>query len=324
MLKRKIAHQEVNTYMNNTQETSIISYPKLPHIRYFVTSIRYRNPHLHNALEIAMPLEGSAELSIHSKEHLMTKGDILVFNSGDIHEISTNGEPFLGLYAHIPPQFCKDYIPTFQSTEFSELYVREPELHSYLSSLMIDAATLYFRADPSIYYRCAAQTTLIVGSLMQYHPNRTISDSEYQVRNRNTMRATRILSYIKEHYAEPRLLQKIAEEENLTSSYLSHLFTETFNITFQQYLMRFRLEKAMQLLHSTNLPIYDICYECGFTDYRQLNRYCQEQFGLSASACRSVALLNKSAPFNPVMPQSSEYLFSDKEALEYLSTLKSS
>ena len=180
--------------MKDPQENSIISYPKLPHIRYFITSIRYRNPHLHNALEIAMPLEGSARLSMHSKDYPMERGDILLINSGDIHEVSTNNEPILGLYAHIPPQFCKDYIPTFQSAEFSEPYVRDPELHAYLADLLIDAAKLYFRADPIIYYRCAAQTTLIVGSLMQFHPNRTISDSEYQIRNRNTMRATRIIT----------------------------------------------------------------------------------------------------------------------------------
>ena len=310
--------------MANSQETSIISYPKIPHIRFFVTRIRYRNPHLHNAFELLLPLKGSARLSIHSKDYSMENGNVLVINPGVIHEVTADSDPLLGVYAHIPPQFCNDYLPNFQSAEFSELYVQDPELRTHLADLIIDAAKLYFRSDPSIYYRCAAQTTMIVGSLMQFHPNRTISDSEYQIRNRNTMRATRIISYIKEHYAEPRLLQKIAEEEDLTPTYLSHLFTETFNITFQQYLLRFRLEKAMQLLHSTNLPIYDICYECGFTDYRQLNRYCQEQFGLSASACRSVSLLNKSAPFNPVMPQSSEYLFSDKEALEFLSTLESS
>jgi len=101
---------------------------------------------------------------------------------------------------------------------------------------------------------------------------------------------------------------------------MSHFFKKNFHISFQQYLMRYRLETAVQMLLSTNMPILDICTHCGFSDYRQLNNYCRTEYGYSAREFRKNNTISTRSHLSltPAHPQAKQYLYSDQECLNYL------
>ena len=60
--------------------------------------------------------------------------------------------------------------------------------------------------------------------------------------------------------------------EHVTETHLSHFFTANFHMSFQEYLMKLRCEKARSLLLTTDLTLIDISISCGFSDPKYLNK----------------------------------------------------
>ena len=64
-------------------------------------------------------------------------------------------------------------------------------------------------------------------------------------------------------------------------SYLSHFFKASFGMSFQEYVMKLRCEKARQLLLLTDFSLLDISMACGFSDIKYFNKGFSRQFGCS-------------------------------------------
>lgn len=73
------------------------------------------------------------------------------------------------------------------------------------------------------------------------------------------------LSFIESHYSSSITLTDAAKAVNISSSYLSLVFKQETGINFSDYLMRFRIGKAKELLRTTNLRIYEIAEKVGFS-----------------------------------------------------------
>jgi len=54
--------------------------------------------------------------------------------------------------------------------------------------------------------------------------------------------------YIKKHYREKIYLKNVADNMGISQSYLSRLFLKEAGVNFQEYIMKFRIEKAANLL----------------------------------------------------------------------------
>ena len=80
------------------------------------------------------------------------------------------------------------------------------------------------------------------------------------------------LRYIEENYMQDISLSQISEESNLSRFYFSRLFRKTTGMNFNNYLNRFRIEKAEEKIRTTRKPIIEIAYETGFSSIRTFNR----------------------------------------------------
>ncbi|MDD3251458.1 MAG: response regulator [Lachnospiraceae bacterium] len=72
--------------------------------------------------------------------------------------------------------------------------------------------------------------------------------------------------YMDEHYTENITLKKMADYVYLSPSYLSFSFKEILGVNFNEYLGRLRIEKAKELLGSTNYRVYEVCSMVGYSD----------------------------------------------------------
>lgn len=84
----------------------------------------------------------------------------------------------------------------------------------------------------------------------------------------------KILLYIRENYAKEITVQEIAEQFKINESYLSALFKKEIGINFINYLQRYRIYRAMELLKNSDLRINEIAYRVGY----QNPCYFTEQF----------------------------------------------
>jgi len=71
--------------------------------------------------------------------------------------------------------------------------------------------------------------------------------------------------YIMRNFADPDLsLAKVAEQVNLSPSYMSQLFKRTDDRTFTEYLNHVRIEQAKKLLSTTHMRVYEVADAVGY------------------------------------------------------------
>jgi AraC family transcriptional regulator of arabinose operon len=78
-------------------------------------------------------------------------------------------------------------------------------------------------------------------------------------------RIERATEYIRDHLQEPISINDLAKVAALSPSRLAHLFRERMSLTPMQFLELRRIERARQLLLTTNLQIKEIALRSGFS-----------------------------------------------------------
>lgn len=74
-------------------------------------------------------------------------------------------------------------------------------------------------------------------------------------------------AYVEKNYSDINLsMNQIADHVNISAAYLGRLFKQVTGNTFNDYLTRFRLQKACALLRGTDLTVNDISDQVGFTN----------------------------------------------------------
>ncbi len=77
----------------------------------------------------------------------------------------------------------------------------------------------------------------------------------------------RALSWIHAHYAEPISMGEAAKAAALSPCHFCRLFKGTVGIGYRDYLTRYRVERAKQLLQGHQVSVTEVAYVVGFADY---------------------------------------------------------
>ena len=101
-----------------------------------------------------------------------------------------------------------------------------------------------------------------------------------ETKNANVV--TNMEEYIKAHYEEPDLsLAKIADIFYMNPNYLSRAFKKKTKKTFREYLLDYRMEKAIILLRQTSLKGYEVADKVGIQDPNYFSVCFKKKFGYS-------------------------------------------
>ncbi|SHH15930.1 PocR ligand-binding domain-containing protein [Clostridium grantii] len=74
------------------------------------------------------------------------------------------------------------------------------------------------------------------------------------------------LEYIKENYGEKITLNNMASHCNISTSYFSKLFKREIGESFTDYVNKVKIDKAKELLQTTDIPIINISLNLAFDD----------------------------------------------------------
>jgi len=94
------------------------------------------------------------------------------------------------------------------------------------------------------------------------------------------------IRYINLNYASNISLKSIAEYLEVSTFYFSRVFSNMTGTTFKSYINGVRINKATNLLLSTDQKIIDIAFECGFNSLRTFNRTYRQVKGTHPTANR--------------------------------------
>jgi DNA-binding response OmpR family regulator len=96
----------------------------------------------------------------------------------------------------------------------------------------------------------------------------------------------RALAFMQAHFAEPISREDIARHIAISGNYLTDCFRQVLGITPMTYLTRYRIQRAQQLLDTTDLTITDIALETGFSEISHFTRTFKREVGLSPHVYR--------------------------------------
>ena len=97
---------------------------------------------------------------------------------------------------------------------------------------------------------------------------------------------TRAKQFIEAHHKEELSLGMVSRAVNMSTFYFCKIFKKGTGITFTDYLLRLRTEKAKQLLLNPHLRVSEIAYEAGFQSLTHFNRTFKKLAGQSPTGYR--------------------------------------
>ena len=249
-----------------------------------------KSPHYHDCHQIIYVTGGSATVRIDDRTFVAAPGTVVLFSRFENHAVFANTDDYqryvLEIASHIPISNPNGY------QLFSILYNR-PEGFSNLIELSKDRQEIETiihkltreHSAPSLFSDemkdLLIQQLLI--SLFRHFPenfpqfNENLFEIVYQIQKK-----------IETQYQSCITLTSLAEEYNISISYLSHTFKKVTGSSVIDYLMSCRLAAAKQYLAKTSHGIGEIVELCGFSDNSNFSRFFKQNTGVSPSQFRKI------------------------------------
>lgn len=288
----------VNRRKTMKEEYEIIEHSQIEDLNIFLVEMTYRCPHMHREFEICMVLSGTVIIYTNGERHNFERGSLILFNPRQTHEIHTLTENSLILSVQVASGFYKRIYSEISRLQFDGIAVAgdNGRLLQKMQLLILKLASAYLKKETGYEFFCMAYLSEFFGELLQNQPWHLISEKEKSERYTKGKRMSRIMDYVENHYTEKLLLSDISELEGLSVYYLSHFFKEMLGLSFQEYIALRRFERARKMVEQTNRSLTEICMECGFSDYRYLNKIYKKQLGYTPIEYRSsheISLVNE-------------------------------
>ncbi len=280
-------------------DVELIRYEKLKHVKFLVNRIQFRKEHIHNEFEIFIVLKGSGIAKIKNKSYSLKEGDIFLINSGEVHSYmrdplytldveDTNDVP-LFLFVQISNHCLREYFPQIRTTVFNSCNLRDylsDEEANAMINLLVQSAKIYFMDEPLYQLNVLSNIAKVLVSCYKEVPHEIISEAQKTNLKQKNLRVERIISYIDANFETQIRLQDLAEQENLSPTHFSHLFTSLFGVTFQNYVNIKRMEQCIRLMPNKEKTLLEISYESGFSDPKYMNRMFIKHFGYTPKEYR--------------------------------------
>lgn len=261
---------------------------------------RYNMPfHWHKEWEIIRVLKGT--FTVHADDEIFTAraGDILLLRDGMLHggiPENCTYECILfdlhGLFNHLDitkkylrPFYRQELLPRifYPADEMQELNriiaglsntLRQDSLQK--ENPLPETCNINSKApgtSAAYFDSLSNPMELIVISCISRLFSLILTEQTYVVNHKSIGESTTkidliktILEHIEYHYASPLTLESLANVVGMNPKYFCRFFRSITHQTPMSYVNAYRVEKAAQMLHSTRLPITDICMDCGFND----------------------------------------------------------
>lgn len=238
-------------------------------------------PHVHNALEIVICVEGVLKTSCCSRTELLHPGDAMIAFSHELHAYheSSGGT---GIMLIVSPMMLHSFAARLNTRRYENFRLAGD---SRLIQLAGDGLRAF--ADGCSSDILTGYLYLILGTILQDLPYKTVSEP---VSDQDTF--TKVLEYLSAHYTEQISLKMLAQRFGVDHSHLSRTFAAKLSCGYLDYLHQLRVEHAKTLLTENGDKIAGIAFQCGFADQRSFNRVFKKWTGLTPREYRQTSSMS--------------------------------
>ena len=268
-------------------ELEIVQHPRMRYLEAFLVEMHSRVLHGHDDLEIGLLLEGEVQLVLEDRPSLLKEGDVYLINRYQLHAFADTGKRNLILAFQIPSSLLRTIQSRMGTVRFLENIPSAPAIREKTGERLRECSQIYFSEDPYKEIACASVILSLLHTLLTETEVRQFSDAEFQDFKSQTERINHVTDYLEHHYMEKISLQNLADQENMSVYYLSHMIRNLTGYSFREYLNHYRFEHALRMIRSeTDYSLLDIALESGFSSTRYLNQAFKEQTGMDAKTFR--------------------------------------
>lgn len=99
----------------------------------------------------------------------------------------------------------------------------------------------------------------------------------------NSERLAPAVYYVQQNYTKRIYSDAMARLCGMSPTHFSRTFRKTYDLTFQEFLLRYRVKQACRYLESPAVSVSDIAYNVGFTDPSYFTRVFKRYLGVAPS-----------------------------------------
>lgn len=240
--------------------------------------------HRHQFVEIVYILSGKAEHRVGQRSYCVKPGDVVMINAGVPHQFiadPTAGEAFVSYDLMFAPEFF-DAVTletgAFESLKNSFLFFTifpdespaQPDMYiprgrnGNYGELFTQLYREFRRKEKGYLSLMRAYIIELIIKLFRdvEQPQHGLLSPE------NLQRIYDAVDLIEAHYTERLAINELAAQVYMSPEYFRKLFKKVTGNTVTAYQQKYRVDKACQLLATTNIPIRQICEAVGYGDLK--------------------------------------------------------
>ena len=96
----------------------------------------------------------------------------------------------------------------------------------------------------------------------------------------------RAVQYVHQNFAEKITLDAVAREVYLSPAYFSKVFKDELKVSFNNYLNRYRIDKARDILRNTSIALVDVAAMVGYEDQSYFSKVFKKIAGVTPGRYR--------------------------------------
>lgn len=224
-------------------------------------------PHFHQKIEIFILTKGKYKVSRNGKAIDLNSGDIVVFDSYDIHSYDKKEGDIEGLAIIIPPNTAEKFFKKKGGKRITTPLISDAELCKKIYQLGKE-----FISPDDISDSVKTGAAELILALLE--PKLILSDS---VQSDETALAQNLLLYINKNFKEDINLKILAKEFGYTAEHISRVFNHYLNVSLPEYVNGLRLDYIENAINNGSKEnITDLLFIAGFksiqTYYRAKNK----------------------------------------------------
>lgn len=258
--------------------------------------------HWHREVELMYVRNGRILACVNNVEYYMETGDLLICDSGDIHYCTSDDEKTLTTFILVNPDiigkiFNKEHClsPVIKSADIDKYNFRDEVEHlfSTVRSELISQPQ-YFN------YVIKSEFGRFWSLLLRKVPSKSFDVKDNGRRMTNLLNLQKLFDYIDQTSEIDISLETAASIMHFSIWHFSKMFKRLTGLNFVSYVNSIRIEKAAQMLTSTDKTITEIALDSGFSNVRTFNRAFSKSLGVTPSKMiddhkenKSMSLYNK-------------------------------
>jgi len=260
-------------------------------------------PHWHNAVELVYAKKNGCEVNVNGGNIPLEERDILIIAGGDIHaftadKVARDGERIL-IQFDIPRLDCLDHIKnliwsltcTRVISLKNNVFVHD-EIEQHICKIVTEYKKMDTAYEMSINARIFDIIVVLIRNFLKNTDTDDIKEANNLKQNRKRLtgleKLNNVFQYIEENYLEDITLDDVSRAVGFSKCYLSRIFNEITEKSFNTYLNSFRIKKAEKLIMDSSITITEVAHSVGFNSTGTFNRVFRQIKGCSPSEYRKM------------------------------------